>query len=341
MIRFCAIGDYAHRQPLAYDQIRAHCRGAIELVDDPARADIVAVAHSKDIDTHAATLRALAPDQKPLLLSEEPFWDSCWGHDPLTRDLTHPTATGPLRLTQLNHATSRIYDFGAIPYFLLTDPHFATRYGLWFGHNAQISPAGWQRHFARVAGQGAFMMARRRSPRYDVSLADGAVFSLCNPRTDIAEACQAPGFAHIGQGWQDGPPRQTLADWHLDKYLALKARFRFIGAIENTHQSNYVTEKIFDAWAAGAVPLYIAAPGHRVHDLARPGSWVNLIDTRPEQVPERLAAVPMGPEFCDSYAAQQRALAALFGGREAWSRELDRLRAALVDEFETVLQSDG
>lgn len=337
MIRFCAIGDYAHRQPLAYPQIRAHCRGAIEVVEDPARADIVAVAHSKDLDSHADRLRALAPDQQRVLLSEEPFWDSCWGHDPLRRDLIHPTATGPLRLTQLNHATSRIYDFDAIPYFLLTDSHFATRYGLWFSRNARISPDQWQRHFARVPGRGAFMMARRRSPRYEVSLADGAVFSLCNPRTDIAEACLRPGFAHIGQGWQDGPPRQALTDWHLDKYLSLKARFRFIGAIENTHQPNYVTEKIFDAWAAGAVPLYIAAPEHRVHGLARPGSWVNLIDCQPGRVPERLADFHTGPEFAETYAAQQRDLAALLGDRTAWGRELDRLRTALVAEFTAIL----
>lgn len=337
MIKFCAIGDYSHRQPLAYVPIRDHCRGAIRVTDDPARADIVAVAHSKDLDTYAETLRALSPNQKLLLLSEEPFWDTCWGHDPLTRDLTHPAASGQLRLTQLNHMTSAIFDFAAIPYFLLTDSHFATRYGLWFARNAQIDPAGWRRHFARVSGQGAFMLARRTSPRYEVDFPGHEVFSLCNQRTAIAEACLRPGFAHIGRGWQDAPPRQDLLDWHLDKFLTLKGRFRFICAIENTHQANYVTEKIFDAWAAGAVPLYMAGPGHRVHDLALPGSWVNLIDCPPEEVPATLAAFPQGAEFSETYFAQQRWMAEMFGDRDVWRREFDRLRAALVAEFETVL----
>ena len=74
MIRIHPFGDYAHRQPLAYPAIRAACAGRIEVVDDIARAEIVAVSHTKDLDRHAEVLKArIGPDQRLVLLSEEPF----------------------------------------------------------------------------------------------------------------------------------------------------------------------------------------------------------------------------------------------------------------------------
>ncbi|MGR3378673.1 glycosyltransferase family 10 domain-containing protein [Salipiger abyssi] len=338
MITFAALGDYAHRQPLAYAQIRARCLGDIRVVADPARADIVAVAHSKDLDRHAPALRQFSADQRLVLLSEEPFWDTIWGHDPLRRDLRHPAPDGPLPVTQLNHRTSRLYAFDRIPYFLLTDGHFRTRYALWFGRNARKSPRDWQAHFAALPGQAAFMMARRVSPRYEVAFPGSSLRSLCNQRSAIAEACRGPGFAHMGKGWPDNTIRQTLVDWHLEKYLALRGRFRFVSAIENTHEPAYVTEKLFDAYALGSVPLYMAGPDHRVRELAPdPESWVNLWDTAPERVPERLSAVAFGPAFCDAYTAQQQRLAELFRDRATLDAELDRLRAALVAEFAAVL----
>jgi len=96
MIRVAVLGDYAHRQPLAYAQIRARCLRDIRVEADPTRADVVAVAHSKDLDSHAATLRGLGAGQTLVLLPEEPFWDTSWGHDPTRRGLMHPAPDGPL-----------------------------------------------------------------------------------------------------------------------------------------------------------------------------------------------------------------------------------------------------
>lgn len=339
VISVCALGTYAHRQPLAYAQIRVHCQTAITLIDAPTRADLVVVAHSKDLDSHADQLRGLSSDQRVVLLSEEPFWDTIWGQDPLSRDLIHTAPGGALRLTQLNHMTSPVFAFTAIPYFLLTNTHFATRYGVWFETTAKLRPADWQRHFETVPGQGAFMMARRSAARYEADFPEADTWSLCNQRTALAEACCVPGFVRFGKGWNDAPPRQALTDWHLEKYLALKGRYRFVGAIENTHQPHYVTEKIFDAWATGAIPLYMAGPGHRVHDLALAGSWLNLATCSPSEAPACLDALRTDPAFCDIYAAQQRRLLALFADRAVWQAELDRLRAALLAEFGAVLNA--
>jgi hypothetical protein len=341
MITLAVIGAYGHRQPLAYPQIRARCLRDIRVVADPARADIVAVAHSKDLDSQAAVLRGLSRDQRAVLLSEEPFWDTIWGQDPLRRDLVHTAPDGPLAVTQLNHRTSTLYRFERIPYFLLTAEHFRTRYRVWFARNAQRRPAEWQARFAQLSGRLAFVMARRHSPRYVVGFPGSPVLSLCNLRTEIAEACQGPGTRCMGRGWSGDPsaeaPRQALVDWHLQKALDLRDRFAFVGALENTHDPEYITEKLFDAYAVGAVPLYLAQGGHRVHELAEPGSWVNLDGLAPGEVPGRLAEVETGPAFCAAYARQQQRLAQLFADREVLEAEYDRLRRALLREFTAVL----
>ena len=338
VIRVCALGDYAHRQPLAYPQIRAACCADLRLVDRPEAADLVVVAHSKDLDRHADRLAALSADQRIVLLSEEPFWDTVWGHDPLQRDLQHPTQSGALAVRQLNHHTSPIFAFQEIPYFLLTETYFATRYGLWFSETARVTPAKWEDHFRQMSGHAAFIMAHRQSPRYDLSFPETELRSLCNERTALAEACAGPGVLCQGQRWQDTPPRQTLVDWHLDKFLQLKNQFRYVGAIENTHAAQYVTEKIFDAWAVGAIPLYMAGPTHRIHDLALPGSWLNMMDVPRQEVAAHLSTTTQTPEFCETYSAQHQALAARFGSDEIWQAELKRLRGAIVQEFTRVLE---
>jgi len=342
MLKICSYGNYAHRQPLAYPQIRAHCLHGIQLTDRPEAADIVTLAHPKDLQTFGAELRAtLSPAQRLVLLSEEPFWDTLWGKDPLNRQQLCETPAGPLPFTLLNHVTSEIFAFDEIPYFLLTDHHFSTRYALWFRRNAALTARDWGVHFHRPLLQAAFVMKFRLDPFYEASFARGAVTSLCNRRTQIAQACQGPGFQRDGEGWGEVPPRQSLLDWHLDKFLLYNRRCRFFSAIENTHLARYVTEKLFDAYAIGAIPLYIAQPGHRVHDLALPGSWVNLHDIPPSEVPALLAhrAEAIDPETLEIYAAQQRRLAQLFDDPAPLLRELARLQAALLAEFLRVLDT--
>lgn len=337
MITFFALGDYRHRQPLAYPQIRAQCRAAITLAPDITKADIVAVSHSKDLEKYAPQLRQLSPDQRLVLLSEEPFWDTVWGQAPLERQRVQQTPQGPLALTQLTHHSSEIYDFEQIPYFLLTASHFRSRYSVWFGQNRRHSPQFWAQHFQQRAGRTAFVMARRTSPRYAVDFPAVGLRSLCNQRTAIAESCQSPKTVYIGKDWQDQPVRQSLTDWHLDKFLTLNRGFGFVSALENTHQANYVTEKLFDAYAVGAVPLYIAGAQHRVRGLAAGKTWINLDQVAASDVPQLLADFAPNLDFCTRYAEQQQQLATLFQNPESFPRELTRLAQALEREFTKVL----
>ncbi|WP_223634917.1 glycosyltransferase family 10 domain-containing protein [Rhodobacter sp. TJ_12] len=312
----------------------------LRLTDRPEQADILFISHPKELDQIPQILPiTLAPGQKLVLLSEEPFWDTVWGRDPLRRHQLLQTPDGPVPVTVLNHCTSTLYEFDEIPYFLLTNHHFSTRYGLWFRRNATRSAADWAAHFHTVPLQAAFLMRYRLDPFYDATFAEDTVFSLNNRRTEIARACHGPGMLREGTGWGDTPPRQSLPDWHLDKFLHLNRRCRFLGAIENTHQTHYISEKIFDAWAVGAIPLYEARPGHRVHDLARPGSWLNTDGMAPADIPHIMTqtATTMKTEGFEAYAAQQARLARLFSDPGPLHRELNRLHAALLREFNAVL----
>lgn len=82
-----------------------------------------------------------------------------------------------------------------------------------------------------------------------------------------------PGFRLFGVGWDRALPGWGRSDHARildayggevgDKHTTLR-RFRFAVCIENTAFPGYISEKIFDAMAAGAIPLYLGAP-----DVAR------------------------------------------------------------------------
>jgi hypothetical protein len=78
-----------------------------------------------------------------------------------------------------------------------------------------------------------------------------------------------PDFDVFGEGWDRRhpavSPRQharllrAVRGPAPDK-LALLGRYRFVLAIENTRFRGYVSEKLFDAFYAGAIPVYDGAP---------------------------------------------------------------------------------
>lgn len=347
MITIHPLGAYSHRQPLAYAPVRAACAGQIALADRCADADVVVLAHARDLDRHGADLlRGLGAGQRVVLLSEEPLWDTVWSPDPLTRRQVWETEAGPLPVTVLNHETCDIYAFDRIPYFLLTEAHFFARYARWFSRNAGRSAADWRSLWAKARWDVGFLAEYREDATFDVRFdTRPALYGLGAARTRIALACGmapegpfgADRVLRSGAGWNTLPRRQDLPDWHLEKFLDLDGRLRLMSAIENTHQANYVSEKIFDAFAAGAVPLYVAEPGHRVHDIVPEGSFLNLAGLAPAEAAARIAGFTPDAGGLEAFMAAQRALADLFGSVQALVAERTRLAHALAVELQRVL----
>ena len=342
MIRIFRTGPHAHRTPLSYPALAPLWEGALEEVDHPGAADLYVFAHSLDVEAAPAELvQDWRRRRRPVvILSEEPFWDTVWGRRPLARHRVLETPSGAVPVVQLNHGTSGIYRFDRIPYYLLTNHRFAAAYGARFARNAALSGADWAKRFAARPAALTFMFERRPEPFHALRWPEAGLIGLCSWRTELAEHCTWPGVERLGQSWGAGGSRFELDNWHLDKIVRLDGHARMIGAIENTHQADYITEKLFDAFACGAWPVYFAARSHRVHGLDLPqAAWINLYGLSPARGAARLREFAPGAEDFDAYAAAQGALAARFGDPGAWVAERARLRAAVLGELQAVLDS--
>lgn len=97
---------------------------------------------------------------------------------------------------------------------------------------------------------------------------------LYSERLRLIEVLAAiPGVDLYGRGWdRAGPqhvdvPAGVRAIWRGavdDKDAALR-RYRFALCVENAEFPGYITEKIFDVLASGAIPVYLGAPDVTAH----------------------------------------------------------------------------
>lgn len=326
--------------PLSYPALAGLFRDDIQQVKTPEAADLYIFAHSLDIEAASEELvRDWRRRRRPVvLLSEEPFWDTIWTRQPLQRSIYISTAWGDLPVVQLNHATSAIFRFTRIPYYLLTNHRFANAYRYRFRRNAARSPEDWLAAFRAYARDTVFMFERRPEGFHDVRWPRGNIVGLCAWRTRFAEAAAGEGNVRLGASWQGGPPRQALDNWHMDKLIRLDGLARNIAAIENTHQPDYITEKFFDAMACGARPLYSALPGHRIHEFGvPPEAWLNLAGLDPQEAVARVSEPFLDKAFIAAWCAGQRRLSRLFGDTAAFTAERSRLRRAILDELFAVL----
>lgn len=337
------MGRFQHRQPFAYAPILRACAGQIALAETPQTADYVILSHTKDLEELAPDLVALhrqASAPKIVLLSEEPFWDTIWGAAPFTRDQTYDGPAGSFPFAFLNHHTTSIYGFNQIPYYLLTDPVFALRYQDRFVQNARRSSQDWGAHFAKAPIAAAFIAEKRMNQKFAVRFPQHDTYGLCPFRSQLTQIYESPdpdrAVYRAGLGWRKGPKRQALEDWHLDKLQSLDQRCRFVSGLENTHQPNYLSEKLFDAFAVGAVPLFYASPQHRVHRLGLEGSWLNLFDMSPETACAAINRFAFSEPFLASYSQAQTRLATLFTDPKILADEYAQLVAALGDALKAV-----
>ncbi len=342
-------GAHARRSPLSYAALAPLFKANLLRCETPQEADLYLFAHVLDVQNAPEPfVREWRRRRCPIvLLSEEPFWDTIWGQQPLERDILVETRFGTLPVVQLNHATSDIFAFDHIPYYLLTNHRFANTYMARFQRNAERSPAQWRQHFATRSMDLTFMFERRPEPYHAVRWPEADIIGLCSWRTELAESPLRGQVERLGQSWEQGKTRFQLRNWYLDKITRLDGRARLLAAFENTHQPDYITEKIFDAFACGSVPLYVASPEHRLHAFALPApAWVNLHGLEMaecihavESMIETLQAGGMA-ELLEAYTEAQVRLAQRFLDAGLWVAERQRLaarvEAALCEVLEDV-----
>ena len=103
------------------------------------------------------------------------------------------------------------------------------------------------------------------------------------------------GFKLFGRGWDSSRrvPARVIDSCYMgptpDKHETLKG-FRFNLCFENTRFDGYVTEKIFDSFFAGAIPVYLGAPD--VTSLIPADSFVNVADfASPDELRDHLRSI--------------------------------------------------
>lgn len=341
MIRIFKAGAHAHRTPLSYPALAPLWEGDIRQVDTPDEADMHVFAHVLDIqNTSHAVIEDWRARHRPIvLLSEEPFWDTIWGRQPLDSLLYVETRFGAVPVHQLNHTTSNIYRFDHIPYFLLTNPRFAKAYIARFGRGAGLSVADWQSRLSAAEWKVGFMFERRPEAYHDVVWPAGDITGLCAWRTRMAEACQGDQVRCWGHSWDGGSSRFNLGGcWHRDKITRLDGRCRILGAIENTHQPDYITEKVFDALACGSVPLYWASADHRIHEFGLPeDAWINLYGLSSEAAADKVMAHDCTAHTARALREASQHLSTRFGDPSHWQHERTRLKKSVITALETLL----
>ena len=294
-LRIHLLGPRGQRTPLAYAPLRHHLGGRVDFVDRAEKADLVVTGWSRDLEDNRAELAALwQSGVRPglMVLSEEPLWDSLWSGDLSPRNRVLDCGGGiELPYLSLNHTNSSIFRFETLPWFILSDNRFLARYALLMTPFAALSPRALLRHWHATPLQAAFMAEHRQTPDFAASFPVEGVMGLSLYRSRVAELTPGDRVLRIGQGWPGTDMRrQDLPDWHLDKLARLYGQARLCGAYENTLQSSYITEKPFDAFAVGAIPVTVADIGHQLFDLIQPEAMLNTRFCAPDVAAARIAS---------------------------------------------------
>lgn len=333
-------GRHGNRTPFSYPAYRRLFVQHFEYVDKPEHADYLIAGFNIDFRDNGEKVARLIKENTALRLvvfSEEPLWDTLWSGDFQKTQASVKSKAGEQEYVfdyhVLNHVTNRIFDFEHIPYFITTWDDYYVRYANLFSRNAKLKIEDFEKNWCAARIRYAFYAARRVGANFNVQYKNGTIIGLNAYRSLVAEGMQGDSVLREGQDWGVITQRQALPDWHLDKLAALDRQSYVVSALENTHLSNYVSEKLFDAFAVQAVPLYYAQPGHGAFSLVEDGSFVNLAGLSIEQTLEKIRNFSPDKIFFGRYCATQSRLAKLFASPEKYICERKRVVSETVAAF--------
>jgi hypothetical protein len=336
MVRVCLYGKHSHRTPLAYEPYRRLAKGDVVFESAPEKADVLLLGFKKDLVDNAGEIQALRkvnPRLRVVIVSEEPLWDSVWSGDFLARDQTYGSGSGAIPFRYINHANSKIFHFEKIPYFPTTNTDFAVRYATLFSRNAALKTEELLGIWRAAPISRAYYLEKRTTQNYGMKNIEAGIFGLSLFRSQIAEMDNGTGVVRVGQGWGNAVRRQDRPDWHLEKLAALDRSALIVSAIENTHAPNYITEKIFDAFAVLAVPVYHAGPNHALHRVVAEGTYIDVFGLTGEQALGKIRPFQPTPEFAGGYLETQKKLANLFCDTASYQLERHRVADATLHEL--------
>ncbi|CUS47093.1 Glycosyltransferase family 10 (fucosyltransferase) C-term [Idiomarinaceae bacterium HL-53] len=313
------------------------------IVSQPQEADLLISGALRDFLEHQKIILRCKQNNsrlKCMVFSEEPFWDWLW--DPCFGQPIEIVGEGSeaFEVYRVNHTTSDVFKFETLPYFITTEDYFFERYRNWFLENARLTPKDWIEKWNSAPFEFAYVAEKRVSDKFAVEFPELAVFALCQLRTRLAQLARNRGQLVEGNGWGHNRKRQDLDDWHLDKYQLLKGQSKFVSALENTDQKFYVTEKLFDAYAVGGIPLYSIAPRRTdILKLVPPESLINTFGRSAPDIDDYIRNNVSTKSFSESYATAQEKLNSIFSRLEELEFTRNRFAARFLREITKVMNS--
>ncbi len=337
--KLALFGKHSNRTPFAYHEYRKLFSQNYEYIETPENADFIASGFEVDFTHHPSeckTILAQKPSASLINCSEEPLWDTVWSKEfrtptiPLSVEKKHP------KIRVINHENSNVFEFHKIPYFITTDNNYFVRYSNLFTQNSKLTAEEVLHIWQNSSVDFAFFAEQREDDRYNYNLPDEDIYGLSVLRTQIAQTFTAmPSTLTVGKGWNTNAPRQKLADWHLDKIATLNRRSKIVSGIENTHQINYISEKIFDAYSVLATPVYYASPNHNIHKIVSPDSFINIFELTASEAATKIKNFKPDLKHAQNYLETQRKLAKLFSNPQTLLNE----RCQVVDKIADLLDS--
>jgi hypothetical protein len=329
-------GEKSNRTPLGYSSYYRVPAANVEFTSSAEHADMLMLGFKKDLVDRSSDILATRkrnPRLKVTIVSEEPLWDSLWSGNFRDKDQVHSTEFGEIPFLYLNHINSKIFHFENIPYFLTTSDDFYPRYASLFTRNSSMSPDEILCTWEQCLIPRAYYAEKRDSPTFNKHHPELNVHALSVYRTRLADLDHAEGVLRVGQGWIVAPRRQDRPDWHLEKLAALDRQARIVSAIENTSAPNYVSEKIFDAYAVLSIPIYHAGPNHAVHRLVDSNTFLDIAGLSPEDALKKISQFKPTLEFAESYLETQIKLADLFTKPKNFVSERNRVYSSIIEEI--------
>lgn len=333
-------GNHSHRTPLSYPDCQYPLVEYVDIVDSLDTADIAVTGNRVDFIRNAQVIadwHEAKEDRQLYVISEEPYWDTMWDKEFRRSATIRDFAGKKIPFKRLNHVTSELFKWQTFPYYVTTENNFFARYAALFQRNAKLTADDWLAHWRQCQYPTAFIAEKRDEERFNVSFPEIDIENYCALRSGLAEESLSRGGFVEGKGWfSDSLIRQELDDWHLDKLTKLDMSTAIVSAIENTHQVDYVTEKVLDAFAVGGVPIYAANPDtHSVWKLVTPESLINLYGLDVNQCVEKVFGFTPDREFAEKYVEAQVGLAERFSKPWLLWQERKRLAGCLGNLLET------
>lgn len=338
--KVCLFGRHSLRTPLSYAPIRQLIGDRITWVEAPEAADLVVTGFNVDLRENAERLLPLRDRQggpQFVVMSEEPLWDVTWSGPFTGRNGQITVKDEPIPYLFLSHETSTIFDFDQLPYFVLTDDRYLLRYVSLMMRQARKTPGKLLEDWQTAPVRGAFFVEHRTGEAYSGAFPERDIARLSGYRTEVAEAFPGDGVLRVGKGWGVETRRQDLPDWHLDKLAHLSDRTQILSAYENVHQRAYVSEKIFDAFAVGAIPAYWAGEQHRVFDLVPAEAMINTRGMEAAAAAQHLAEFVPDRAFAEAWLSACAGLQARFRDFGLICAERRRVAEAALDALAELL----